>query len=46
MLALFFLWMIAVALMDALTVLPHWMCVAIPTVGCVVWLFARPEDFS
>lgn len=45
MLALFFAWMMAVALLDAVTILPRWLCFLIPTVIGLVLLYKRPEWF-
>lgn len=45
MLALFFAWLIAIALLDAITVLPRWACILIATVAGLALLFKKPEWF-
>lgn len=44
-LAVFFAWLIAAALLDALTVLPRWVCLLLPAVIALVLMYKRPEWF-
>ena len=37
--------MIAAALLDALTVLPRWLCLLLPAVAGVILLYKKPEWF-
>ena len=45
MLALFFAWMIAAAVLQAGTSLPTWATLLLPAIGAVVLLYKRPEWF-
>jgi presenilin-like A22 family membrane protease len=45
MLALFLTWMLAAALLDALTVLPRWLCLLLPAIAAIILLFKKPEWF-
>lgn len=45
MLAVFFLWLIIGTILDAVTVLPTWMCAILAVVPIVIWYVKSPEDF-
>lgn len=49
MLALFFAWLIAIALLEAITVLPRWVCIIMATImatiAALALLFKKPQWF-
>jgi len=45
MLAVFFIWLFATAVLQAVTVLPTWLCALLPAVVLVYAMIKRPEWF-
>lgn len=45
MLAVFFAWMMTVAVLQWVTVLPTWACAVLAAVPYAVWIYKRPQDF-